>query len=418
MDKLLSFQRVGVQHLIRNRHFLLADDMGLGKTVQAIKASVLVRAENILVLCPSSLKISWRDEFEAWSNYDDIHIIFADKDVKYLSGVVIVNYELLLNPKIFSALNNMHWCVCICDEAHYLKSYCSKRTKLVLGSNGVIRNAKYKWLLTGTPLLNRPVELYPILSVLASDLIKPYDTFHAYTKQYCGGYYDGDEWVFKGATNLEDLAERIKPFYLRRKKTDVLTDLPEKKIEVVKLPITQDMEEVFEYEETDESIGKLSTIRRLTSEAKVKQVTDIVVKRLTVDKIPKIVLFAHHNDVINKLLENFKHFNPVVMRGGMTPQKKNEAISLFVEMPETRIFIGQIQAAGIGINGLQKVCNHVIFAEFGWTPGEVDQAMDRVHRLGQIGTEVTIELLVAEGTIEMVMLRVLNKKYRIIEKVI
>jgi len=422
-EKLYKFQEEGVQFLTKNKHALLADDMGLGKTVQAIQALINVYANKILVICPASVKLNWKKELVYWgstSKYfqkENIYVANGRRANIPNTQVVIINYDLIIYPEIQKQLKR-DWHAIICDEAHFLKSRTSKRTIAMFGKEGIIRHSFYKWLLTGTPILNRPIDLYPIFKTLAGDLLKPYDAYTKFSEYFCAGYFDGFAWNDKGASNIEELSKRIKPFYLRRLKKDVLKQLPSKIYKTILLPITPAVNAVLDIEQEQEeseeggNMGQLATIRRLTAEAKLPEVIDHIKTVLATGN--KLVVFAHHKSVVNELA---KCAPSVKMVGGMTPPQKQVALDTFINT-DIQLFIGNIKSAGTGVDGLQKVCSHVVFAEVSWSPAEMEQAVDRLHRIGQDSKGVLVEFLVTDGTIEQVMVNTLIRKTKLIRRII
>jgi len=227
LNKLYDFQLKGAQFLYERRSALLADDMGLGKTIQAIVAADMIKAKRILVVCPASVKINWEREFKKWQYINrKTHIIGKTREFLPVTDIYIVNYHIVSHSNIFNQLKNIKFDLLICDEAHYLKGIKSQRTKAILGTKGIVHNCEYKWMLTGTPLLNRPIELYPMLKVLASERMKPYDKYISYCYRYCGARYDNFGFNTNGASHLEELNKRLKPFMLRRMKYQVLKSLP------------------------------------------------------------------------------------------------------------------------------------------------------------------------------------------------
>ena len=173
MDKLMPFQEEGVEFLKAHKHALLADDMGLGKTAQAIVAANELKANKILVICPASVKIHWMHEFRKWTDKPyALQIINKKSDKIYFNTrITIINYDLVISKGIYNQLIHQEFGVGICDEAHYLKNLTAKRTKAILGKKGILTHCFCKWMLTGTPILNRPIELFPILRTLASHTI-------------------------------------------------------------------------------------------------------------------------------------------------------------------------------------------------------------------------------------------------------
>jgi len=158
-------------------------------------------------------------------------------------------------------------------------------------------------------------------------------------------------------------------------------------------------------------LGDLARLRRATGMAKVPAMIKYIADLL--ETIDKVVVFTWHRDVATLL---FNYFGGSIYQGGMTDNQKNQAISNFINGDE-KVFIGNIQAAGTGIDGLQKVCSNVVFAEMSWVPGEMNQAMDRIHRMGQTNP-VTVHIPYVEGTLESAMIGVHKGKEAVIEQVV
>ena len=416
---LYKYQREGIDFLKSQYHSLLADDMGLGKTVQAIKAAEELRAETILVICPASVKLNWRKEFHKWTSITDIFIVMTGKDTIPSASVVIINYDLLINPKIKDQIGKFD--VCIIDEAHYLKSRLAKRTKVILGNDGIIRKCTYKFLLTGTPVLNRPIELYPILKTLHYESIKQYGSYVQFALRYCGAFSDKYGLWDKGATNLPELKKKLEGFMLRRTKDEVLTQLPEKIVSHIPIPPSAGiLTEMKKFEDKGDSyieeveLGKLASLRSKISKHKAKIVIDYVEN--TFNEVNKLIVFTYHREMAFKLKEKFEDLGVSMVIGGLNVTKKQKEVDAFVE-GGNRLFIGQIQSAGVGIDGLQRVCSDVIFAEMSWTPSELRQAEDRVYRIGQ-KNKVHIQYLYVTKSIEEIVLKAVISKQKIISKIL
>lgn len=425
MNKLKPFQEKAVEFMLKEKHVLLADEMGLGKTIQAIGLMNCIPASTMLVICPASVKIHWLRKIQEWNKVPrHVQIIQTGNDeIRSPVDTIIVNYDLLIKPFIRDQIKKRRFSIGICDEAHYLKGMKSQRTKAVLGTKGVLRNCEYKIMLTGTPMLNRPIELYPILKTLACEYIAPYDTYTKFAYKFCAAYMNDYGLDVKGSSSEEELSARLQFFMLRRTIPEVAPELPERNYEIVYLS-NDEIDEVKEKENElieDRSkvnsdnveLGVMATIRRLTAEAKLPLINEHIAKVLQATN--KVVVFTYHRIVALSLHQLYPE--GCLVMGGMTTQQKQNQIDKFVKDPEARVFVGQIQAAGQGIDGLQTVCNHVVFAEISWVPGEIKQAVNRCHRMGQT-LPVFVQFLIAEGTIEESMLGAMLHKIKIINKVI
>lgn len=424
----LPYQETGVRFLVDKKRALLADEMGLGKTIQAIGAiNALTAAKTVLVVCPASLKLNWQRELLTWlCQSRTVQIVNGRNCHLRNSDIIIVNYDLLIYPVIAKQLSERKFDVGIFDESHYLKGRKTKRTKAVLLKGGVASRCSRVWFMTGTPVLNRPVELFPVLRAAAPEVIAPYTTFAQYAYRYCAGWYDqatGIMWA-DGATNVDELNERLQTFMLRRRKEEVLKDLPEKRFQIVPLSATAKAKKLIAKEMTwgirDASYqtmpGDVGDIARHRHELALSKLDDCIeyIKDLMEDT-EKLVIFAHHRDVIKKLEKDLAYYNPMSLTGDTPQQARQEAVDEFQYDPLVRIFIGQVQAAGVGIT--LTAASTVVFVESSWVPGEIHQAVDRCHRIGQKNS-VLAQFLVVEDSLEEHMLRTVIDKTRTIKRIV
>lgn len=437
---LKRYQIEGINFLTRTTgelpyHSILGDDMGLGKTAQAICAASKMGAKKILVVCPSSVKINWMREFYKWSDYKNIFIVGSkgstpaknvriDKDAE----VIIVNYDLLSIPTINIQIKRMTFDVGIMDECHYLMSANSKRTKALITANGLIWRCKYKWCLSGTFLRNRNRDAYALLRSLFPHRLGIYKDYEMYAAYFCGGHMGAFGYNDSASTHTEELGKMIAPIMLRRTRTDVLKELPPVREANIFLDHDAgikkvvDSEENFTVDEINafrqfEQLGKTASYRKELAMAKETQVLGYIKEAL--NNNDKLVVFAYHRELIQNLsdeLYNKYNVENVVLWGGLTDTEKQKRIDEFVNNPETKVFIGQIQAAGTGVDGLQKVCSSVIFAELDWTPANMDQAKGRIYRMGQ-KNKVYIQYLIVPNSLEESMLNAINNKRKNINNV-
>ena len=429
--KLYPFQLEGIEFLKTKKVALLADDMGLGKTAQAIHAMKAIKARKVLIVCPASVKYTWRYELKLW-NFRSLKVQIVEgkfADIDRDAGVIIINYDLLSAPKIYHQLISMIFSVGIFDESHYMKNRNAKRTKAVLFRGGIASRCVHKWFLTGTPVLNRPIELYPLLKATKPDAIYPFTSYSAYAKRYCSGFFDGYAYNDRGASNIPELAEKLKAsgFMLRRLKDEVLKDLPEKQFQV--LPVH--LENLKYYESRDFTFKKGEVKRLKFQDICGGDLGEIAALRhqLAIDKFPtvkahlkdlfeikkKVVVFAHHRVLIRMINEAFGEMQPAIVRGGMNAKEKYEEVERFQSDSNCRLFIGNIQAAGTGIT--LTASDIAVFAEIDWVPGNIFQAVDRIHRIGQ-DRGVLIQFFVIEDSLEEYMLQAVVFKKHTIEKLI
>lgn len=382
--------------------------MGLGKTVQAIAAMNQIdkrQPMRALIVCPASVKYNWAREIVEWFHRPVTPYVAASKrhDGIEKANLVVINYDIIWRKGILKKLMQNPFDVLVLDEAHYLKEATAKRTRAVFGANGLVTAAERVWALTGTPVQNRPVELWPLLYTLARDTIRPYESLQDFAEHFCAARLTPFGWDYKGASNIDELNERLRGFMLRRLKEEVLDQLPDRIEQTV--PVT-----LVNHPEVSPT-ESVSELRRLVGEAKVPFASIYI--RDTVENVGKVVVFAHHRNVISQLAKNLFDLNPVVFWGGMTAEIKQQKLDRFVNDPSCHVFIGQMSAAGTGIDGLQKVSSSVIFAEVDWSPGVMEQAVDRLRRIGQRNA-VHVQYLVAEGTIDVTMRDMVARKRRVI----
>lgn len=431
--QLFPYQQDGVKFLTSGYHRLLADDMGLGKTIQVIAAGFnTLKAKSVLIICPAQVKIHWARKIAEWSTHPQNICILMDGKSKIPPGatVIIVNYELLLRDAIYRQLlargEVIGYELVVCDEAHYLKTRDTKRTQRVLGAKSFMRFARFKWMLTGTPVLNRPAELYPMLRTLAPEVIDPYLDWVEYGKYYCGGYAEGNDENFKGASNIEELAEKLKGFMLRRVVDDVMDQLPSVVTNTVELDIDMDeilvaagLEDLLEMDFLPEDLLAwlpMATVRRLMAEAKIPQSLSYIKDMLA--EVDKVVVFAHHRHVIESIAKGLGEYNPVIVYGGMNSTQKQNNIDQFIVNSACRVIILQTQAGGTGVDGLQGVCNYCVFVELDWSPGVMDQAVARLKRTGQRGNTVFVHYLVIPNSLDTIIDGKVVTKRKVITKLI
>lgn len=415
--KLFPYQAEGRKFLAGRRRALLADTMGLGKTAQAITAADDTTAETILIVCPASVCINWQREFKKFSAVLRSYKFLDNGAAKPMEGAVnIVSYDLASRKPLLARLESVKWDLLILDEAHYLKNRAAKRTVAIYGThckgeNGLISKAVCAWALTGTPTPNHPGEIYPLLR--AFGVWK--ENYFAFEEKFCetkmGDY--GPVVIGMKKEAMPKLKAMVKPIMLRRKKEDVLKDLPPITYSDVVVPwdgVTNpdDAKEWLDAEKDAEKLRTLvkkmtggitdpeaiiaaekelaamhmPTLRRLTGMAKIRPVYELVSRELDAG-LEKVVIFCIHRDVIMGLRDSLTRYGALTVFGGMDAAKKQERIDKFRDLWKHRVFIGQVQSAGTGIDGLQTSCNNVLFVESSWNPADNAQAAMRVHRIGQ-----------------------------------
>jgi len=422
--KISQYQIDGAYFLAQNRFALLADEPGVGKTLQAILASDMVNAKNILVICPAVARVNWRREFAEWSVFSsEFTVCFEIKDAH--GDKTICSYEYATEN--FLELKTTPWDLIICDESHFIKEPTAKRTQRIYGKNGIIRSANRCWALSGTPASNHIAELWPLLFTFNVTNL----TYDSFVERFCKTrptFYGGkreEKIIGTRKDKVSEIKEMLSGVMLRRMKADVIEDLPSisfSQVSVEGTPLLEvinlDMTEVKKQEkllnsQTDlafaiESLGdSVSSLRRYVGLQKVAAVAQLVSQELKDGAYDKIGIFAIHTDVIANLKELLKPFNPVVVNGAVTPLMRQKAIDSFQTDPKTKVFIGNIKAAGTAIT--LTAAHQCLFLEQSWVPGENKQAADRFHRRGQ-KKSVTVRLASLADSIDEKVTAVLKRK--------
>lgn len=425
--KLKKYQEKAVRKI---QHFhgrvLLADEMGLGKTLEALKwLEQNPKLRPAVVICPASLKWVWETEASLHLGMRSEVLNGQKPPRKGLTGkhpLLIINYEILQHWLEY--LKELEPKVLILDEVHYIKNYRAKRTKAVNKLNKGIPNIIG---IGGTPLTNRPAELWTILHLIRPDI---FSSVWSYRWRYCNPVRKPWGWEYKGANNLRELHRKLNSVMMvRRLKKDVLSELPDKTRQVIPLEI-----EIDEYDEALNNFIKWLTKKSAAKVERAKRAERLVqmgyLKRLAaslkMDKVlkwvddflessdGKLVLYCVHKDIIKQIHSKYKHTS-VVVDGSVTGKKRKIAVKIFQNNKSIRIFIGNIKAAGVGIT--LTAANTLAFVEMNWTPGDHTQAEDRIHRIGQKGAAM-IYYLIARGTIEENLCELIQKKQAILSAIL
>ncbi|PNY10195.1 SWI/SNF-related matrix-associated actin-dependent regulator of chromatin subfamily A-like protein 1-like protein, partial [Trifolium pratense] len=456
-SKLLPFQRDGIRFILQHgcRAFL-ADEMGLGKTLQAIHclklnyfyttyearaiavAACVQDSWPVLILAPSALRLQWASMIQQWLNIpsSDILVVLSQsggsnrggfnivsssaKSSIHLDGLFnIISYDLV--PKMQNTLMASDFKVVIADESHFLKNAQAKRTTASLP---IIKKAKYAILLSGTPALSRPIELFKQLEALYPDV---YKNVHEYGNRYCKGGVFG---LYQGASNHEELHNLMKATsMIRRLKKDVLSELPVKRRQQIFLDLAdKDMKQInalfrelemvkakikaSKSQEEAESLKftQKNLINRIytdSAEAKIPAVLDYV--GTVIEAGCKFLIFAHHLPMIDAIHEFLlkKKVGCIRIDGGTPSGSRQQLVTEFQEKDAIKAAVLSIKAGGVGLT--LTAASTVIFAELSWTPGDLIQAEDRVHRIGQVSS-VNIYYLLANDTVDDIIWDVVQSK--------
>jgi len=477
--ELYPFQKTGVEYLLSRKRALLADEMGTGKSAQAlglINADPKIRS--VLIVCPAHLKLNWEIEARQWLR-GNWKICIPDRDgYDMLADLVIVNHERIIGKhgkELHEQLAARSWDLLIVDEAHYLKSSKASRTIAVLGSGskknpsrGLVDSADRVVFLTGTPILNRPRELWTLLEVLAPG---KFGSWVGYRIRYCGArqekIWTKDRsgravqrtiWIDDGASNLQELGEKLRATcMLRRMKKDVLPELPEKITQLIVIPAPKGTRlagavarerKLYEqqkfkvdaaigwvghmrgkhgYEKAVKALGQarqvafseISKLRHEVALSKIRTVADHVCGILQEGQ-SRVLVFTHHKAVAHGIAEEITSSdvgNALPVTGGHTVQQRQEMVGWFQDAAKTenRVLVATIGALGTGHT--LTAASVVVFAELDWVPAAVAQAADRAHRIGQKNT-VLVQHLVLEGSLDVKIAKMILSKQGKIDQVL
>jgi SNF2 family DNA or RNA helicase len=432
---LYPYQMLGTLFLTFTRRALLGDDMGLGKTIQAIAASVFLKGQGklskVLVICPASLKLQWAREIERFSD-ESVTVMTGTKKKRAklyaeASTFTVLNYELVLRD--FDLIRSLEPDLIVLDEAQRIKNWRAKTTQLIKNLT-----SEYAYVLTGTPLENRLDELYSIVQFLDRRLLGPAWKFMA-------DHVIRDEWgAIIGYRGLDKVKRRIAPIFLRRRKDEVLHDLPERIDNYYYLELERAQERLYTPREnelrsmfnvprkewTPEMMGRLLELitemreicdaAQLVTNGGVRASSKLAELPLIVEDVAlnaghKVLIFTQW-ERMTRLVEEALAGLPVDMvrmHGGLNIRQRERIIDRFSSDHDCRIFIST-DAGGLGLN--LQAADFVINVDLPWNPAKLEQRIGRAHRIGQKNPVNVINLVVG-STIEERVLEVIYGKQQL-----
>lgn len=442
----LPFQIAGIRQMLSiDKHILLADEMGLGKTVEVMGYINATFPKRILVGCPNNAKLIWKRHFEDWCIHKyDVEVAYTQF---YMYGdIVIMNYEAI--TRWADTLRKQEWDLVIFDEGHYLKTPSAKRSKACYGIHG-----KKQIILTGTPIVNYPYELFPLIHYLDKENWPEYGRFEA-------SY--GSRSSNRLGRNLNQLNARLRAtIMIRRLKKDVMTELPKKRRQIVEFEVSDDVRQLIEEEKklfnsmqgkdnfdaikflnamrnesdatTDDfdwsaiienlrytrkyAFEEMAKIAHQIGRAKLPLVYEHIENALEARE--KVIVFGHHRDVLSAIAERFAP-HAVLLLGGNADQggATQMAVDRFNNDDECHVFVAGVTIAqGYSLKGSSTV----IFVEEDWVPGIMTQAEDRAHGIGRGDAEaksMLIQHLVFEDSLDTYKAKLTIKKQKSIDRAV
>lgn len=454
-ETLYDFQRIGTHFLSNTKGAILADDMGLGKTIQSLAAVDNMGAKSVLVVCPASIKLNWGQEIEKWLPDYNYEILSGSKEqrlesIKTESEFIITNYASIrqksrakengewtkVDNPIFKELYKKDWDVIIFDEAHRIKNRKSQQTK---AAYRLCKDAKKVFHLTGTPIMNSPDEIWSLLHSLNK---QKYSSFWNFVYRFCHIYDNGFGKEIGEAKNPKEFRALLKPYMLRRMKEQVIEDMPE--LTMTKQWVELEGKQLELYEQMrDRMVAQVSEMERVTASiiiAKIMRLKQIAVSQELLNPEPslkrfkksakikalmdiidgsgdqRIVVFTQYQKAAELAKELFtkEGIKTEILHGGIDEKDRQDAVNRF-QNGEAKIFVATIKAGGLGIN-LTKG-SIAVFLDKDWTPANNNQAIDRLHRIGQEDNVTVVELL-AKNTIEEYIEEMLENKQKMFDSLV
>ena len=434
--ELWGFQKADLEYALRRKNTLVGDQPGLGKTPIAICYANEIGAKRVLVICPASIRIQWVNKIREWSTMPYpmiVHpILHSRHGVHPEANWTVVSYELARTEAIGKALAKGRYDVIIIDEAHYLKTIDSRRTRAVFGGGEnrtfepLASRAENILALTGTPLPNRPREAYTLARSLCFDSIDWASEEHfnsRFNPSIRGERVDpvsGRTIIFNDERTgrHSELQNRLRGnFMVRHLKREVMPQLKMPVYDIIQLEETGPVKQALEAERLLDidpealegadmtALGHIAVVRRMMGIALAPQIASYVDMIINGGE-EKLVLFCWHIEVAN-MLEKALHKHGVIRVSGVAD--KSRKVQEFIRNPAKHIILGNTLTLGTGTDGLQEVCSHAILAEPDWVNGNNEQAFDRLDRGGQTRT-VQGDIMVAPGSFaEKVLASALRK---------
>lgn len=405
--------------MVEHRRYILGDEMGLGKTAQVL-AALVATGRRAVVVCPAVVRTVWALEVAKWCPHLTIDVVEHGNHKHCKADITVVSYDL------FGKVKLPRPGIVICDEAHYLQNHEARRTQAIASAVGYGsgRSLLPVWFLTGTPVWSRPRSAYFLLKVCGGYT----GSYHDFAFKFCAARYESQPYKDKhgrvqykqvlndkGASNLDQLRDLLAPYLLRRLKVDVLKDLPAKTRQIVHTPRSDTRKDgaavtelLMDFQGKDVTLaggvlppGPIATAIKEIGIAKIAFAVEYISNLLSTQN--KVVVFAWNIAVLDGLQDRLRAFGVVRIDGSTEASDRAAAVVDFqtkTGQNGPRVFLGQTAAAGTGLT-LTAACS-VVFVQPEWTPANLLQAEDRVHRIGQ-KNPVNITYLITPGTIEALM---------------
>jgi len=407
--QLFPHQQEAKLFLLSRRRAILADQPRVGKTLPTAAAAL----ENLpaLIVCPAIAKTVWEAAFAKLAPNVSVHVVNGKRGASEVNSadITIINYDVLQ----YAQTDLDRYNTLVLDECHRIKNPKAQRTKAAMLA---MKKISFVYALSGTPIPNRPIELWPILHGLGI---------------YRGGWFDfagryAKMWVApwgldtSGASNLVELKDMMKPHVMRRKKETIFKDYKEPQVSLITFDLPNDKrEQSFDADALMANPNALlafeglAEVMREAGMRKVKAASEFIDDLLQADE--PVVVFAHHKDVVQALQDELKTHKPVIVVGDTTRAKRDKAIADF-QSGQTKCIIGNIAAMSEGVD-LSRA-DTIVFVECTWSTSALEQASSRVENINKSGIPPVIYILTIKASLDHNVLAKVLKKMNVVNQII
>ena len=405
---LYPHQEIARDFLLERKRCILADAPRVGKTLPTATAA----AQNLpaLVLCPAVAKPVWKKAFDQLGIQAVIVNGRKMAEECVPGGVQIVNYDLLPNLTALSG-----WQTLIIDEAHRIKTPTTKRTKVAMK---LMKATPVVYALSGTPIPNRPIEIWPLLHGLG--IYK--GSWLKFAYRYAKAWHSPWGLDVSGASNLPELKKALTPHVLRRTRADVFQNYQQPVISLIELDLPIDRrEKQFDSDALVDNpnlilaLDGLAEVMREGGIRKVPLALDFIKGKLDDDPSESLVIFAWHKDVAAMLRDGLKDYQTVMVTGETPAGDRQKHIEAF-QGGQAKVIIGNIATLSEGVD-LSK-SSTVIFVEATWATSAFEQASARVENIQKLGIAPAVYILTTRNSLDHTILQKVLKKLDIIDQIL
>ena len=407
--QLFPHQQEAKLFLLSRRRAILADQPRVGKTLPTAAAAL----ENLpaLIVCPAIAKTIWEAAFNKLAPSVSVHVVNGKKGASEVNSadITIINYDVLQ----YGVTNVDKYKTLVLDECHRIKNPKAARTKAAMLA---MKKIGHVYALSGTPIPNRPIELWPILHGLGVYRGGWFDFAARYAKMWSA------PWGLdtSGASNLPELKDLMRPYVLRRKKENIFKDYKDPQVSLITFDLANDKrEQAFDADALVANPNALmafeglAEIMREAGMRKVKAASEFINDLLQANE--PVVVFAHHKDVVAALQEELKEHKPVIVVGDTTRLKRDMAIEAF-QAGKTKCIIGNIAAMSEGVD--LSAADTIVFVECTWSTSALEQASSRVENINKSGIPPVIYILTIRASLDHNVLAKVLKKMNVVNQII